>query len=916
MKNALILTFFFFLITINASAQSPWYFGSGKAVNLTNAIEYKNCVQNISGSLDPSSVAVNACAGSMYLSTSGTIYVKQDAGSSTNWLPLGIATPGSLTSINGQSGPSVTLASGASGTDFVISAAANTLTFNIPSSSASNRGLLTSANWTTFNNKEPAITATTSADYYRGDKTFQPLNKAAVGLSNVDNTSDATKNSTSVSLTNKIIDADLNTITNIENADIKTGAAIDAEKIANGSVTSTEFQYIGGLTSDAQAQIDSKITGPASLTSDVSGVLPLANGGSNKNLTASDGAIAYSDTDSLELLAPGTTGQILQSNGAAAPSFVNKSISGKAENASSVTVEELQVPNNLLTNTATGKYLVETGNKSILANGGFEAALVVGVIPSWNFGTPAPTQEISSTVIESKALAVVNTSTQQLQLFQDSTLYASAFASGVNGSVSAWINNTAPNVYLCQRQAGSLVATSNGTSITNCLMVRTDGIWSEYVLPVILGATSNGIAIVSLDPATAALTNTTGTTYIDDAKVQAGDLRKSGASCNSIECETEFSGNISSTGVVSDENYDFLSGNCTTAATTNTCSFNAAIFSSAPNCTIGKQSVGEQAISSVSASGFTITYYNSAGSGGAKTGTYIHCQRSGTDFTNAKRLGNNTTYSSQNADTDWASCGHTTSDFTGFGTVSAIETQCKRQGSDLLMRGKFTSGTSTAVEARLNLKLNGATLTSADTAKIPSIQALGAAYHDESTTSLVSKFGLEPSISYVTFLHKSPSTTTAYTKINGNAFVTSGKKVSLELRIPIAGWENSNQIIGSFKEVMTVPGVSKPVNFSFFYGSAGATFCTTSPCTVDQIGNIVTSMTRGSAGNYTINLDRTYSKVQCTYNGLSSGATSMGVSPTLLKCSNCSSLSIATQIPPAGAIADTLGSLVCVGSAP
>jgi hypothetical protein len=40
---------------------------------------------------------------------------------------------------------------------------------------------------------EPTITATTSADYYRGDKTFATLNKAAVGLGNVDNTSDANK---------------------------------------------------------------------------------------------------------------------------------------------------------------------------------------------------------------------------------------------------------------------------------------------------------------------------------------------------------------------------------------------------------------------------------------------------------------------------------------------------------------------------------------------------------------------------------------------------------------------------------------------------------------------------------------------------------------------------------------------------
>ena len=41
--------------------------------------------------------------------------------------------------------------------------------------------------------KEDAISATTTADYYRGDKTFQTLNKAAVGLPNVDNTSDADK---------------------------------------------------------------------------------------------------------------------------------------------------------------------------------------------------------------------------------------------------------------------------------------------------------------------------------------------------------------------------------------------------------------------------------------------------------------------------------------------------------------------------------------------------------------------------------------------------------------------------------------------------------------------------------------------------------------------------------------------------
>lgn len=46
---------------------------------------------------------------------------------------------------------------------------------------------------TTLDAKELAITAGTTAQYWRGDKTWQALNKAAVGLSNVDNTSDANK---------------------------------------------------------------------------------------------------------------------------------------------------------------------------------------------------------------------------------------------------------------------------------------------------------------------------------------------------------------------------------------------------------------------------------------------------------------------------------------------------------------------------------------------------------------------------------------------------------------------------------------------------------------------------------------------------------------------------------------------------
>jgi len=61
-------------------------------------------------------------------------------------------------------------------------------------------------------------------------------------------------------LTNKTIDSDNNTITNIVDADIKASAAINASKIADGTVSDAKYQYINSLTSNAQTQIDTKIT--------------------------------------------------------------------------------------------------------------------------------------------------------------------------------------------------------------------------------------------------------------------------------------------------------------------------------------------------------------------------------------------------------------------------------------------------------------------------------------------------------------------------------------------------------------------------------------------------------------------------------------------------------------------------------
>jgi hypothetical protein len=80
-----------------------------------------------------------------------------------------------LTALNGLTAQVQNLATGTAGTDFGISSATSTHTFNLPTASATNRGALSSADWTTFNSKVPAIrTLTINGVTYdlSADRTF------------------------------------------------------------------------------------------------------------------------------------------------------------------------------------------------------------------------------------------------------------------------------------------------------------------------------------------------------------------------------------------------------------------------------------------------------------------------------------------------------------------------------------------------------------------------------------------------------------------------------------------------------------------------------------------------------------------------------------------------------------------------
>ena len=81
---------------------------------------------------------------------------------------------------------------------------------NVDNTSDANKPVST-ATQTALNAKENTITAGTTAQYYRGDKSFQTLDKSAVGLANVDNTSDANKPISTATQT--ALNAKQNTIT-------------------------------------------------------------------------------------------------------------------------------------------------------------------------------------------------------------------------------------------------------------------------------------------------------------------------------------------------------------------------------------------------------------------------------------------------------------------------------------------------------------------------------------------------------------------------------------------------------------------------------------------------------------------------------------------------------------------------------
>jgi hypothetical protein len=113
-----------------------------------------------------------------------------------------------------------------------------------------------------------------------------------------------TLNSGTQTLTNKSIDADQNTLINIANDNIKSTAMIEVTKLADGTISNTEFQYLGGLTGNIQTQINNHTTSTSTVHGTTSAIVGISDTQilTNKTINANNNTITgLTDTNILSL---------------------------------------------------------------------------------------------------------------------------------------------------------------------------------------------------------------------------------------------------------------------------------------------------------------------------------------------------------------------------------------------------------------------------------------------------------------------------------------------------------------------------------------------------------------------------------------------------------------------------------------
>lgn len=283
-----------------------------------------------------------------------------------------------LTSLNGQTGNSQTFAVGTTGTDFAINSLANVHTFNLPSASATNRGALTSTDWTTFNNKIsfPAgtgIMAQTGASTIT-DRTLTGTT-SRITISNGDGVAG-----------NPTFDVGTNVI------------------VSTGSYSDPSW-----ITTLAGSKISGNISGSAA---NVTGVVAIANGGTNSSSALNNNQLLFSSGGKIVELGAATSGQIpIGSTGAApvlaAPTASNGIVVTVGAGSLAITPTYGTLVNTITQGndtrlapapTAAGKILYDTGSAYAETAAGTTSQVLHGAPGSPTWAAVALATEVSGTL--------------------------------------------------------------------------------------------------------------------------------------------------------------------------------------------------------------------------------------------------------------------------------------------------------------------------------------------------------------------------------------------------------------------------------------------------------------------------------------------------------------------------------------
>lgn len=236
--------------------------------------------------------------------------------------------------------------------------------------------------------KQDSITAGTTSQFYRGDKTWQDL-FTQVRAATLTGLSTATNAAIAAADTALVAFGKLQAqVSHLDSTKVETTAIIDAAHGGTGQSAYTVGDLLYASTASALSKIAAVTTGNAlisggvgaaptwgkiGLTTHITGVLPIANGGTNSNATPTDGGLAYGDGTKIAFTAAGTSGQFMKSAGTGVPVWASLSLSDLSGAWTKKAVRVATTAN--LTVTYSSNTLTNTGTLAALAIDGITLAV-------------------------------------------------------------------------------------------------------------------------------------------------------------------------------------------------------------------------------------------------------------------------------------------------------------------------------------------------------------------------------------------------------------------------------------------------------------------------------------------------------------------------------------------------------------